>query len=58
MTDPEDTVSTRSADLAEAEADLVDDFDRPAPFEAEDGDVLEQKQELPDDEDEDRYDLD
>jgi len=54
MTDPEDTVSTRSADLAEAEADLVDDFDRPAPFEAEDGDVLEQKLELPDD-DEDEH---
>ena len=54
MTDPEDTVSPRPADLAEAEAELVDDVDRPAPFEAEDGDVLEQKQELPDD-DEDAY---
>lgn len=54
MTDPEDTVSTRSADLAEAEADLVEDVERPAPFEAEDGDVLEQKQELPED-DEDAY---
>jgi hypothetical protein len=54
MTDPEDTVSPRPADLAEAEADLVDDFDRPAPFEAEDGDVLEQKQELPEDDEDER----
>lgn len=49
MTDPEDSVTLRPADLAEAEADLTDDFERPLPIEAEEADVLEQKQDLPDD---------
>lgn len=52
MTDPEDTVAVRPADLAEAEADLVDDFDRPLPIEAEEADVVEQKRDVPDDGDE------
>lgn len=49
MTDPEDTVTVRPADLEEAEADIVDDFERPLPIEAEEADVIEQKRDLPDD---------
>lgn len=47
--DPEDTVRVHPADLAEAEADLVDDFERPVPIEAEEADVVEQKRDVPDD---------
>ena len=42
MTDPEDSVDYSAADLEEAEIDLADEFDRPAPLEAEPADVIEQ----------------
>ena len=51
MTDPEDTVAVRHADFAEDEADLLDEFARPLPLEAEPADALEQKLDVPDDED-------
>ncbi|HEU5006672.1 MAG TPA: hypothetical protein VFT67_06855 [Jatrophihabitantaceae bacterium] len=49
MTDPEDTVTERPADFAEAEADLLDEFEREVPVEADGADAMEQKLELPDD---------
>jgi hypothetical protein len=49
MTDPEDTVAERAADFAEAEADLLDEFDREVPVEADDADAMEQKLDVPDD---------
>ena len=54
MTDPEDTVSERPADFAEDEADLLDEFEREIPVEADDADAVEQKIEVPD-EGEDDY---
>ena len=53
MTDPEDTVTHRPADLEEAEADLLDDLSRPLPLEAEEADAVDQKLDVPDD---DEYD--
>jgi hypothetical protein len=53
MTDPEDTVAYRPDDLAEAEADLVDEFERPMPIEADDADAADQKREVPEDDAED-----
>lgn len=41
--DPEDTVSERPEDLAEAVVDEVDEFDRPVPLEAPEADAVEQK---------------
>lgn len=49
MTDPEDTVSERPADLAEDSVDELDDFEREIPVEADDADAMEQKQDVPDD---------
>jgi hypothetical protein len=43
MTDPEDTVGYLPADLEETEIDVADEFERPAPLEADPADVLEQK---------------
>jgi hypothetical protein len=48
MTDPEDTVTERPADFAEAEADLLDEFEREAPVEADDADAMDQKLDVPD----------
>jgi hypothetical protein len=53
MTDPEDTTRLLPTDLAETEVDEADEFERPAPLEADDADVVEQKQEI---DDEDGYD--
>lgn len=53
MTEPEDpevAVSVTRDELAEAEADVVDDLQRPGPLEADDADVLDQKRDVPDDE--------
>jgi hypothetical protein len=52
MTDPEDTVQLLPDDLEEVEVDVADEFDRPAPLEAEPADVAEQKADLGD---EDEY---
>jgi hypothetical protein len=49
--DPEDTVDVLPADVAEAPSDLSDEFDREAPIEAAEADVVEQKLALDDDED-------
>lgn len=49
MTDPEDTVSERPADLAEDSVDELDDLEREIPAEADDADAVEQKQDVPDD---------
>ena len=49
--DPEDVAAPDADDLREREADVVDEFDRPLPDEANEADVVEQKQELPVDED-------
>ena len=54
MSDPEDTVAVRRADFAEDEADLLDQFERPLPLEAEPADAVDQKLDVPDD-DEDAY---
>jgi len=51
MTDPEDTTSLLPADLAETEVYEADELERPAPVEADEADVLEQKQIVDDDED-------
>jgi hypothetical protein len=55
MTDPEDTVTDRPDDFAEAEADLLDDFEREVPVEADGADALDQKLDVPD-HGEDEYD--
>ena len=49
MTDPEDVVTADPQDLREREADVVDEFDRPLPVDADEADVYEQKRALPDD---------
>jgi hypothetical protein len=51
VTDPEDTVELLPADLEETEIDVADEFDRPAPMEAEPADVVEQRQVVEGDED-------
>jgi hypothetical protein len=51
MTDPEYPVTTDHEDLTEREADVVDEFDRPLPIDANEADVIEQKQDVPEDED-------
>jgi hypothetical protein len=47
MTDPEDTTRLLPSDLAETEVDEADEFERPVPLEANDADVVEQKLEVP-----------
>jgi hypothetical protein len=49
--DPEDVVSTDTHELREHEADVVDEFDRPLPADADEADVYEQKRALPEDDD-------
>lgn len=49
MTDPEDTVSERPADVADDAVGAFDDFEREIPAEANDADAVEQKQDVPDD---------
>lgn len=51
MTDPEETVSPRPADLAEGDPDAeeeTDEFAEPIPLEADDRDVVEQRRDVPD----------
>jgi hypothetical protein len=50
MTDPEDVTQLRKADLIEVEVDETPDDERPVPFEADPADVLEQRIEVPADE--------
>lgn len=52
MTDPEVTTELPAADLAEVEVDEADEFGRPTPIEAEEGDVAEQRRDVPMDDDE------
>lgn len=52
MTDPEITTGLPPADLAEVEVDEADEFSRPAPIEAEEGDVAEQRLDVPLDDEE------
>jgi hypothetical protein len=52
MTDPEITTSLPPADLEEVEVDEADEFSRPAPIEAEEADVAEQRVDVPVDDDE------
>jgi hypothetical protein len=51
MSDPENPATTDHEDLVEREADVVDESERPLPDDANEADVLEQKQDVPDDED-------
>ena len=51
MTDPEDNVTVRPADFAEDEANLLDEFERSLPMEAEPADAVEQKLDVGEDED-------
>lgn len=48
VTDPEESVSERETDLTEVEVDEADEFDRPAPIEADEADAQEQKLDVPD----------
>jgi hypothetical protein len=51
VTDPEETVSPRPADLVEGDAadvEEVDEFGEPIPLEADDRDVVEQRRDVPD----------
>jgi hypothetical protein len=41
--DPDDVVSPQPADLEETAVDEIDDFERAAPLEANDADVVEQR---------------
>ncbi len=52
MTDPENTVRERQADFAEDEVNLLDEFERELPAEADDADAVEQKLDIPADDDE------
>ena len=54
MTDPEDSVQVAKDELVEQEADLVDEFERELPDEADEADAIDQKRDVPD-EDEDEY---
>jgi hypothetical protein len=49
VTDPEENTQLQKADLIEVEVDETPDDERPVPFEADPADVLEQRAELPDD---------
>lgn len=51
ITDPEYPVTPDREDLVEREVDVVDDFERPLPEEANEADVVEQKLEVPEDDD-------
>jgi hypothetical protein len=51
MTDPEHPVTTDREDLVEREADVVDEFERPLPDEASEADVIEQKRDVPEEDD-------
>jgi hypothetical protein len=52
MTDPEISTNLPPADLEEVEVDEADEFSRPAPIEAEEADVAEQRIDVPVDDDE------
>ncbi len=54
MTDPEDTVSVSPDQLREQEVDLRDPFADDLPIEADEGDVADQRLDVPDS-DEDDY---
>lgn len=47
MTDPEVSVGPTRDELYEEEVDLADEFERPLPVEADEADVVEQKQAVP-----------
>jgi hypothetical protein len=49
VTDPEDTTQLRPADLAEVGVDETPPEERPVPLEADPADVLEQREEVPED---------
>ena len=51
MTDPEITTGLPPADLEEVEVDEADEFIRPVPIEAAEGDVAEQRLDVPMDDD-------
>jgi hypothetical protein len=51
MTDPENSVAPDREDLVEREVDVVDEFERPLPEEADEADVIEQKLDVPTDDD-------
>lgn len=52
MTDPEIATNLSPDDLQEVEVDEADEFSRPAPIEAEEADVAEQRLDIPVDDDE------
>lgn len=54
MTDPEDSVGPAEDEFQQREADLSDEFDRELPDEADEADVIDQKRDVPDAE-EDEY---
>jgi hypothetical protein len=49
VTDPEDVTQLQPADLMEVEVDETPDDERPLPLEADPADVVEQRSELPQD---------
>jgi hypothetical protein len=51
LTDPEVTTELPQEDLAEVEVDAADEFSRPTPLEAEEADVVEQRSDVPVDDD-------
>ena len=54
MTEPERPETPDHEDLVEREADVADEFERPLPADADEADVLEQKQDVPGDDEYDR----
>lgn len=54
MTEPEEPATVDHDDLVEREADVTDEFERPIPDEADEADVVDQKRDVPD-ADEDDY---
>jgi hypothetical protein len=52
MTDPEIATHLSPEDLQEVGVDEADEFSRPAPIEAEEADVAEQRRDVPADDDE------
>ena len=54
MTEPERPETPDHEDLVEREADVADEFERPLPDDANEADVLEQKQDVPGDDEYDR----
>jgi len=54
MTDPEETTDLPPADLAEVEVDEADPLEREMPDEADPADVVEQRADVPEDEDDPR----